>query len=62
MLAGGLTAYFMITDDELNWFIGNILSLALPFAVILLGLPFTKKKYNFSQLKEYQPDHTVQHL
>lgn len=60
-LVSGLAAYFMIADEELNWFVGNILSLFLPFLVILFSLPFSKDRYDFSHLKEYKPEHEVQH-
>ncbi|MCM3791102.1 Na(+)/glucose symporter [Domibacillus indicus] len=61
-LAGGLSAYFMIDNPDLNWFIGNILSLALPFLVILIGLPFSRKQYDFAPLKEYEPEHEIQKI
>ncbi|QUO43048.1 Na(+)/glucose symporter [Brevibacillus composti] len=58
-LLSGLTAYFTITDQDLNWFVGNMLSLGVPFVIILLSLPFSREKYNFVKLKDYQPEHKV---
>ncbi|TLS38619.1 sodium:solute symporter family transporter [Pseudalkalibacillus caeni] len=61
-LAAGLTAYFTINDNELNWFVGNILALGLPFLIILIAIPFTKERYNFNKLKDYRPDHQVEKI
>lgn len=58
-LGSGLAAYFMIANEELNWFVGNMLSLFLPFFIILLSFPFTNKKYDFRKLQEYQPEHKI---
>lgn len=58
-LAGGLIAYFSIADEEFNWFVGNMLSLGLPFVVILLSMPFVRERYDFEQLAHYQPEHEV---
>ncbi len=58
-LASGLAAYFMIANDDLNWFVGNMLSLFLPFLIILISLPFTNKMYDFNKLKNYQPEHKI---
>ncbi|MDT8858901.1 Na(+)/glucose symporter [Alkalihalobacillus sp. MEB130] len=58
-LTAGLLAYFMIPDDELNWFVGNILALGLPFVIILASLPFVKQTYDYSKLKDYTPEHEV---
>jgi urea-proton symporter len=61
-LGSGLSAYFIISNDDLNWFVGNLLSLFIPFLVILISIPFTKNKYDFTKLKEYQPQHKVENL
>lgn len=58
-LFSGLLAFFIIPNDEINWFVGNMLSLGLPFIVILVSLPFNKSGFNFSKLEEYRPDHEV---
>ncbi|MEB3103852.1 sodium:solute symporter family transporter [Ferviditalea candida] len=55
----GLLAYFLINDEDLNWFIGNILALIIPLVIILVSLPFAKTRYNFETLKDYQPQHKV---
>lgn len=59
-LFAGLAAYFLISDPDLNWFVGNILSFCVPFLIILVSLPFSKPKYDFDKLKDYMPDHFVQ--
>lgn len=59
-LVAGLSAYFMIPNEETNWFVGNILSLGLPFLIILVSLPFTKERYDFQRLHDYRPEHEVE--
>ena len=34
----GLIAYFMIPDDNINYFVGNVFSLCVPIVVIMIGL------------------------
>jgi Na+/proline symporter len=58
-LAAGLAAYFAISDDDINWFVGNMLSLGVPFLLILLSLPFSTSRFDFGKLKRYQPEHRV---
>lgn len=58
-LGSGLLAFAFIPDDELNWFVGNMLSLFLPFIVILISLPFTKKRFDYNVLSTYQPEHNL---
>jgi Na+/proline symporter len=58
-LAAGLTAWFAISDPDLNWFVGNVLSLLVPAAVIIVGSIFSKYEYNFEKLRDYVPDHQV---
>jgi Na+/proline symporter len=61
-LIAGLGAYFLIPDEELNWFVGNMLALGLPFLVILISNLFIKEKYNFTKLKDYTPEHKIENL
>ncbi|SIT72339.1 sodium:solute symporter family transporter [Edaphobacillus lindanitolerans] len=56
-LISGLSAFVMIQDEDLNWFVGNMLSLFLPFVVILVSLPFTKHRFDYNVLRTYEPDH-----
>lgn len=49
-LIGGVMAYFLI-DSELNDFYGNLISLTLPFIVIIIGSLFTEDEFNFENLK-----------
>jgi Na+/proline symporter len=61
-LAAGLTAYFSIADQDLNWFVGNMLALGIPFLIILISIPFTKEQYDFDQLQDYRPEHEVKNI
>ena len=58
-LASGLIAYFVIPDPDMNWFIGNVLALLVPAAIVIIGSLFSKYEYDFDKLKNYQPDHAV---
>lgn len=58
-LAAGLGAYFLIPDDNINYFVGNVCSLLVPIVVVMIGSLFTKKKFDFAVLKHYEPDHVV---
>lgn len=53
-LGSGLTAYFAIADEELNYFVGNLLSLLVPVAVLAIGSLFSRSKYDFGQLLTYR--------
>lgn len=59
-LAAGLSAYFMIADQDINWFVGNVLSLTVPAVVVVVGSLFSKHEFDFSKLKEYEPGHKVE--
>jgi len=58
-LASGLCAWFLIQNQDINWFVGNILSLCVPAVIIVIGSLFTRGKFDFNKLKEYKPDHKV---
>lgn len=58
-LAAGLTAWFTIADPDMNWFVGNMLALFLPAVIVILGSPFSKFSFDFTKLKNYEPDHQV---
>lgn len=58
-LASGLTAWFAIPNSDINWFVGNILSLTVPAAVVILGSVFSKYAYDYTTLKNYMPNHEV---
>lgn len=60
-LASGLIAYFVIPNDDINWFVGNILALLVPAAIVIIGSLFSKYEFDFDKLKNYTPDHTVNH-
>ena len=46
----GLIAYFMIPDDNINYFVGNVFSLCVPIVVIMIGSLFEKEHFDFEQL------------
>lgn len=58
-LIAGLLAFFIIPDEEINWFVGNMLSLFLPFIIILISLPFSKTKFDFTNLEKFEPEHDI---
>lgn len=58
-LAAGMTAWFTIPNQDINWFVGNILSLVVPAVVVILGSVFSKYEFDFSVLKSYSPKHQV---
>ena len=58
-LASGLIAFFVIPNEDINWFVGNILALLVPAVIVVIGSVFSKYEYDFAQLKVYEPDHVV---
>ncbi|MCL1982448.1 MAG: hypothetical protein FWG53_05060 [Clostridiales bacterium] len=58
-LGAGLVAWFVIPDQDLNWFVGNMLALFLPAVVVVVGSFLTKYEFDFNILKNYSPDHKV---
>jgi Na+/proline symporter len=58
-LISGLCAWFFIENQDINWFVGNVLSLCVPAVVIVIGSAFGKDSFDFAKLKEYQPSHKV---
>jgi Na+/proline symporter len=58
-LAAGLIAWFVIPDQDINWFVGNMLSLFLPAIIVIIGSAFSKYEFDFNILKNYKPDHEI---
>ncbi len=58
-LASGLAAWVLIANQDINWFIGNVLSLLVPALVIVVGSLLTKHEFDFAKLQEYDPGHKV---
>ncbi|MBR5468626.1 MAG: Na(+)/glucose symporter [Firmicutes bacterium] len=58
-LAAGLTAFFVIPNDDINWFVGNILALVLPAVIVIVGSLTSKYEFDFDKLAKYEPDHEV---
>lgn len=61
-LASGLTAWFVIPNQDINWFIGNLLSLLVPAVIVILGSAFGKYEFDFDKLLKYEPDHKVHEM
>lgn len=58
-LFSGLIAFVVIPDEDVNWFVGNMLSLLLPYIVILISIPFNKTAFDYKKLEEYEPEHQI---
>jgi Na+/proline symporter len=58
-LIAGIGAWVLIQDPDMNWFVGNMLALFLPAAVVITGSLFGKYEYDFTTLKLYEPAHKV---
>lgn len=58
-LGSGLAAYFLIPNDDINWFVGNILALLVPAVIVIIGSLFSRHSFDFKKLEEYEPDHAV---
>ncbi|MCD8218217.1 MAG: hypothetical protein LUD01_09290 [Clostridiales bacterium] len=58
-IATGVITYVLIGNADINYVVGNICSLAVPFAVIIIGSLFTNYEFDFKKLAEYTPDHKV---
>ena len=58
-LGSGLASYFLIPNDDINWFIGNILALLVPAVIVIVGSLFSRHSFDFSKLENYEPDHAV---
>ncbi len=61
-LAAGLAGWFLIPNKDINWFIGNLLSLLVPAAIVIVGSIFSGYKFDFGKLEKYEPDHKVHEL
>ncbi len=58
-LSAGIAAYFLIPDENINYFIANLCSLLVPALVIAIGSLFSRHNFNYALLQEYVPDHQV---
>lgn len=59
-IACGVAAYIIIPNDDINYVVGNICSLVVPFVVIIVGGLLNRDyEFDFKTLKEYKPDHKV---
>lgn len=59
-IIGGVVTYLLIDDPDVDYFYGNVVSLVLPFVILIVGGLFTKEEYNFDALKDYVPPHKKQ--
>lgn len=56
-LGGGLIAWFTIPDDDINWFVGNAISLGAPI-ILMIVLPFLRQeRFAFGRLLNWKPEH-----
>ncbi|WP_199435452.1 sodium:solute symporter family transporter [Qaidamihabitans albus] len=53
-LLGGIGTYLAVDDPNLDYFYGNVVSLGLPFLVVVVGTVLSKRDYDFDELKEYR--------
>lgn len=53
-LIGGIITYLSINDPDLDYFYGNVVSLVLPFIVIVVGSLFTRNRFDFESLENYR--------
>lgn len=58
-LGCGLAAWFLIPNSDINWFVGNMLSLLVPAAIVICGSCFSRYEFDFEKLAKYEPDHKV---
>ena len=58
-LLAGISAWVLIADQSMNWFIGNLLSLLVPAATIIVLSFFSKREFDFDKLKHYNPGHKI---
>ncbi len=58
-LISGLAAWFVIPNDDINWFVGNMLSLFVPAVVVILGSFIHRYEFDFDKLRNYSPNHKV---
>ncbi|RDD61885.1 sodium:solute symporter family transporter [Ferruginivarius sediminum] len=56
-LGGGLIAWFSIPDEDINWFVGNAISLGAPI-ILMVVLPLLRKEqFEFGRLLNWKPHH-----
>lgn len=55
----GITAYFVIPDDQINYFVGNLCSLLIPVLVIVVASVASNYEFDWQKLKTYSPPHDV---
>lgn len=58
-LVAGLLAWFLVPNDDINWFIGNMFSLFVPAIIVIFGSFIHRFEFDFKILKSYAPDHKV---
>ena len=53
-LIGGVAAWQLIADPDMNWFYGNIISLFLPIVIVVILSLIVGGKFDIATLKEYK--------
>lgn len=56
---GGVTSYILVKDPDIDYFVGNVVSLVVPIVVVFLGSLFSKERFDFGKLEEYRPAHKI---
>lgn len=52
-VCSGLVAYIVIDDPDIDYFIGNLVSLLVPVAILLLSPVVSRQQYDFCELERY---------
>lgn len=58
-LGSGVLAWLLIENQDINWFVGNMLALFLPAVIVIIGSAFSKYRFDFTKLMNYEPSHHV---
>lgn len=58
-IGSGILVYMIIPDPNVNYVAGNLCSLLVPFVVIIISVLVGNYEFNYSKLKNYEPEHSV---
>lgn len=59
-LGSGVGAWLLIPNDDLNWFIGNILALMVPVVIIFVSSLVAPGDFDFKRLRGWRPQHLLE--
>lgn len=54
-VCAGMVTYVVIDDPEIDYFAGNLVSLLVPVALLLLSPLVSRERYDFGELRRYRP-------